>query len=105
MDFVPTIIDIFKTVGLNNPAHAAGWILALFVSVFAVWRLSIADKKQDEHIDKIAAVLTKQDAEWREMISKTDEMTFDMLQTSTQSMTILAERINTLQMLMMKDPK
>lgn len=99
------LFEFLKFFGLNSPAMASGWLVAIFVCGFMIWRLMIMDKKQEEYIDKISKVIEKQEEEWRALVSKTDEMTFEILKTSTQTMSMLTEKINTLQLLLIQTGK
>lgn len=96
------IYDFLKFFGLNSATAASGWLVSIVISVFMIWRMNVLDKKQDEYINKLAKIIEEQEKEWRTMINKTDEMTFNMLQTTTQTMTLLGEKINTLQLLLIQ---
>lgn len=102
MDILGGIIDLLKYFGFNNPAQAGGWIVSIFVSGFMIWRISVVDKKYDEFVTKISKVIEVQETEWRRLVTKTDEMTFDMLEASTKNMTVLSEKINTLQLILLQ---
>jgi hypothetical protein len=103
MDFIPDAIAILKYFGFQNPANAAGWIIAALVCAFMIWRLNIMDKRLDTYADKMTEVIKAQQEEWRKLVNRTDEMTFDMLETSTQTMTTLTEKISTLQMIILQN--
>lgn len=107
------IKDIFLALGLDNPAHAGGWILAVIILVFTVWRLNVSDRKHDEYMRDLNITLQKQEnscrdsiedqeEKWRALVSKTDEITFEMLKTTTNTMTMLTEKINTLQLILLQ---
>lgn len=102
MDIVSGIIEVLKYFGFNNPAQAGGWIVSVFVSGFMIWRISVVDKKYDEFVDKISKVIVAQEEEWRKLVTKTDDMTFEMLEASTKTMTTLTEKINTLQLILLQ---
>jgi len=102
MDFIADAIALLK-IGFDNPAGAGGWIVAGLAIVFMVWRLSIMDKRMDLYADKVAEVIKAQNDEWRKIVDRTDEMTFDMLETSTKTMTSLTEKIATLQMIILQN--
>lgn len=101
MEILTAITDLLKTLGLTAES-GGGWIVALLVTGFMVWRLYVLDKKYDEFVDKLSKVITAQEEEWRKLVSKTDDITYDMLQDSTKSMTMLSEKINTLQLILLQ---
>ena len=103
-DVISTTLDILKFLGAN-PEHLGGWIAAILVFSFMIWRLSIADKKFDEYNNKVTQVMVQQEKEWRDLIAKTDEMTFVVMKDSVNSMTLLSEKINTLQLLLLQYTK
>jgi hypothetical protein len=102
MNILDGALAILKYFGFDDPTQAGGWIVAVFVSAFMVWRINIADKKFDENTDKITKIIEKQEEEWRRLINKTDDMMFEILESSTKNMTVLAEKINTLQALLLQ---
>lgn len=99
---VTILYEFFKFFHLTDPAAASGWVVSFLMCGFMIWRLIIMDKKQDEYVDKVTKVIEKQEEEWRSMVSKNDELTFEMLQTSTQALSVLSEKINTLQLLLLQ---
>lgn len=102
MDIITALIDLLKDVGLN-PVNAGGWIVAILAVAFLVWRTIVMDKKLDDYVTKVTKVLEIQQTEWRALVNKTDDITFDMLESSTKTMTTLIEKINTLQMIILQD--
>lgn len=102
MEILPSIVEIFKALGLTNPAEASGWIVAILALTFTVWRVMTMDKKYENYVDKISEVIEKQEQEWRALVRRQDEITNDMLEDSTKTMTVLAEKINTLQMFLLQ---
>lgn len=102
MDILSAVISLLKYFGFDDPTQAGGWIVSIFVSGFMIWRISIADKRTEEFVDKFTKFIEKQEEEWRKLISRTDEMTFNMLENSTKTMTVLTEKINTLQLLLLQ---
>ena len=103
-DIIDILGSIIKLMG-TNPQQAGGWFVALVVFIFMIWRLSIVDKKYDAYVTKLSEVIVTQEKEWRTLISKTEEMTFDMLKESTTSMSLLSEKINTLQLILLQYSK
>jgi len=102
IDILTLIVKFFHAIGLDNPAEASGWAVAAVMGVFSYWRITVMDKKYDEVIDKIKEALEKEEREWRALIAKTDDMTFEVLKTTTNTMTLLTEKINTLQMILLQ---
>ena len=103
MDIFSGILDLLKYFGLNNPAQASGWLVAIFTGGFMVWRINVADKKVDQMTEKFSKVIEKQEEEWRRLVTKTDDITFEMLESSTKTMTILTEKINMLQVILLQN--
>lgn len=102
MDVTTVFYEFLKFFNLNDPATASGWLVSCLMCGFMIWRLIIMDKKQDEYVDKVTKIIEKQEEEWRSMVSKNDDLTFEMLQTSTQTLSVLSEKINTLQLLLLQ---
>jgi hypothetical protein len=99
---ITDILALLKFFGLDSPVIAGGWFVAALSTMYMVYRINLVDKKYEEFVTKIAAILEKQNDEWRALITRADDMTFDMLQSSTQTMTVLAEKINMLQVLLLQ---
>lgn len=102
MDIISGIIKVLEFLGITTPGEAGGWLVSVFVSGFMIWRMNIMDKKQEQFVEKISQVISNEEKQWRDLIKKTDYMTFDMLKSSTNSMTILSEKINTLQLILLQ---
>ena len=102
MDISSIIIQIFKTLGLNNAAEAAGWVVALLSVGFLVWRINIIDKKYDNYVEKISDIIEKKDDEWRTLIKRQDELMYNMLEDTTKTMTALSERISAFELLLLQ---
>lgn len=102
IDWLADLFEILKFFGLTTPSAASGWVVAVVLGGFSIWRLYITDKKFDEYVNKLTEVLEKQEIEWRELIRKTDGMTYDVIQDTTNSLAILSERINALQLVLLQ---
>jgi hypothetical protein len=105
MDYIADAIALLKYFGLDNPAEAGGWIVACMAIAFTLWRIKVMDKRMDVYADKVAEVIKTQQEEWRKIVSRNDDMTYDMLETSTKTMTALTEKINTLQLILLQNGK
>ncbi len=99
-EMIEALATLFKVLG-DNPQLAGGWVVALIIFVFMIWRISILDK----YINKFADLVEEQEKEWRAVTSKTDAIMLDMLKQTTNSMTALAEKMNTLQMILLQSSK
>jgi hypothetical protein len=98
MDWIHELVDFLKAMGIDTPAAAAGWLVAIALGAFTVWRLHVMDEKYGGYIDKLSEIIEKQDTEWRAKIHETDSIAYGIIQDTTKAMTILSERINTLQL-------
>lgn len=105
MDFITDAIAVLKYFGFDNPGAAGGWIVAAMSVAFMLWRINIMDKRMDMYADKVAEVIKAQQEEWRKLVSRNDDMTYDMLETSTKTMTALTEKVNTLQLILLQSGK
>ena len=105
MDFITDAIAVLKYFGFDNPGAAGGWIVAAMSVVFNLWRINIMDKSMDRYADKVAEVIKAQQEEWRKLVSRKDDMTYDMLETSTKTLTVLTEKVNTLELILLQNGK
>jgi len=103
MDFIADAIALLKYFGFDNAANAGGWIVAALAIAFMLWRTIVTYRKLDEYADKVSDIIKAQNEEWRKLVTRTDEMTYDMLETSTKTMTTLTEKINTLQLIILQN--
>lgn len=112
-EFFTLLAEIFKQAGFLGVFAVSGWIIGLaiaaFITWFFVWRMNIVDKRTDDLVikfEKTVGTLTESCAverkSWQEAIQKRDEMLVDIVDQVTETNTQLAERISTLQLLMIQ---
>lgn len=93
------LLALIRVLGLDGLGVLSGWLVALGTAAFFVWR----EKVSDANYQIFAASLEKQNQAWADAVKKNDDILAELITDSTKTMTMLAERVSSLQMLLIQN--